>query len=1004
MNKLSFRLCLAVLSFSSLSLFAAQKNSIPEWQNPDVNDVNRLPIAASLETDAPVLSLDGMWKFQWFECLTDRSADFYRTDVDDSKWAEIPVPGMWELNGYGDAQYVNTRYAWALQSPNTPPTVPVLHNHAGQYRTRFEMPAGWKGSDVILTIGSATSCVRLWVNGKEVGYSEDSKLQADFDITKFVKPGENLIALEILRWCDGTYMECQDFWRLSGIARGVSVTALPKARLTDLHVNADMNGNYRFESWLTKAAKGVSYEISGPGIDGWRSVQGEGRLSGAKLWSAEEPNLYTLKAEVRDSKGNVTETVKTRFGFRTSKIEDGVLKINGQPVLIKGVNRHELSETGGYVVSREEMIRDLKIMKSLNINAIRTCHYPDDPYLYELADLYGFYVWDEANNESHGMGYKENALSSNPKYNKTIVERVQRMVHRDFNHPSIVVWSLGNESGWGKNFADAADWVHAYDKTRPVHYERAVEDPHVDIYSTMYASLEKHELLYKNKGATVYDYLRKPQTRPYIQCEYAHAMGNSCGGFKEYWDMTRSERQYQGGFIWDFQDQAIKWPSEKSTTGYIYAFGGDINKFEATDNSFNCNGVICADRSLHPHAYEIAYQHQDIWTRATAEGLKDGRVSVYNENFFTDLSKYRLVWTLEADGVAYRSGAVENLNVVPQGTAYVKLAYSEGDICPKASLVTLNVKYILKSACGLRQAGDEVAYEQFVLRESPIELKAGTRGRSCAADFDPKTGALTSYRIGGREMLREPLMPCFGRAVTENDLGAKLEKHLKCWLYPDFKLESFSRDEKRAEARYSIAGLCRVAVTYEFLPDGSIAVRESMSDIVPGAPHLFRFGVEFALDGALDRIKFVGPGPYETYSDRKSSAKLGWYDQKVADQYHYGYVRPQESGTHVDLRLFEILGQDGSGIAITSPSLFSASALPFGRRDIDMSISGGGRAENGDQRHSLELRPTGLTHVNLDLVQMGVGAPDSWGATPFNAYVVRPEARSFEFRIVPVVK
>ena len=994
------------MTLSLLALLAALAAQ-PDFQNPAVNAVNRLPMHATFETDAPSMSLDGLWKFQWFECLSDRDIDFYKTSVDDSQWAEMPVPGIWELNGFGDAQYVNTRYCWRLQHKNTPPTVPLEHNHAGQYRRHFAVPAAGRGRDIVLTIGSATSNVRVWVNGKMVGYSEDSKLQADFDITKYVKPGkDNLIALEVFRWCDGTYMECQDFWRLCGIARGVSLTALPKARVEDLRITADMDGNYKFEA--TANVKALSFEISGPGLERPLKVEATaqggkwtacGHLEGARLWSAEEPNLYSLTVKAGSS-----ETVSTHFGFRTAEVSGGQFKVNGKPVLIKGVNRHEISETGGYVVSREEMERDLLIMKRLNVNAIRTCHYPDDPYLYELADRYGFYVWDEANNESHGMGYGAETLAKNPLYHQTHQERIERMVRRDINHPCIITWSLGNEAGFGPNFSDAADWLHKFDSTRPIHYEQAAEDPCVDIYSTMYCSLEHGRSITTSKkthrqGKCVYDYLRSNPYRPYIQCEYAHAMGNSCGGFKDYWDMTRTEPQYQGGFIWDFQDQALKWPSEKSVTGYIYAFGGDINTLEASDNSFNCNGVICADRSLHPHAYEVAYQHQDIWT--SAKDLENGLVDIYNENFFIGLEKYRLEWSLDADGEPYKTGIVENLAVEPGATSEVALGYGPADICPKASLVTLNVKFVLKNRDGLLPAGSQVAYEQFILREKPFEIKAS--GREAVASFDKSTGALCSYKVGGRELLGEPLMPCFGRAVTENDLGAKLEDHMKCWLYPSFELLSFEQSASCATAVYAIDTICRVSVHYDMLADGSIRVSEKMTDLCSDARHIFRFGVEFALDGSLDRIEFVGAGPFENYIDRKSAAKVGKYSQMVSEQYHYGYVRPQESGTHCDLRYLKIVGQDARGIAVTSDSLFSASALPFGRKAIDLSLTGGGRNDGkGDQRHSLELRPDGLTHVNLDLVQMGVGGPDSWGQTPFEAYVLPAAERSFSFTVLPL--
>ena len=948
------------------------------WQDPSVNQINRYPMRASFETGAPRLSLHGEWDFRF----------------EGGQVRKMPVPGMWELNGCGDPLYVNTRYPWYGHAENTPGKAPDEHNYTGVYSRTVEIPAGWKGKDIFLHIGSVTSCVSLKINGKDVGYSEDSKLAAVFDISRFVTPGKPAsFEMTVRRWCDGTYLECQDFWRLTGFARETYLYARPKARIEDVRIVASADGSYEIKASSTKGVKTLAYYIDG------KKVAASGKVSSPRLWSAEEPNLYHLAVEALDRKGNVLEKAELDFGFRTVQIRGKQLLVNGRPVLIKGANRHEMSPTGGYVVSEEEMLRDIRIMKQLNINAVRTSHYPNDPRWLSLCDKYGIYVVDEANIESHGMGYGPATLAKEPTYAAMHMERVQRMVQRDFNHPSIIVWSLGNEAGDGPNFEACYNWLKAEDSSRPVQYERAsVQDKHYnvdrtglkyvsDIYCPMYLNYENSEE-FAVKG-----------DRPFIQCEYAHAMGNSEGGLKEYWDLVRKYPGYQGGFIWDFVDQALKWPSEKSSTGWIYAFGGDFNDYDPSDNSFNCNGIIAADRSWHPHAWEVLHQYQNIWT--TPVDAMKGLVEVYNENFFTDLSSYMLEWKLTQNGRVVRTGVVSGLDVPAQGSRRVNLGFDASSL---EGELLLDVRYVLKEAEPLLEAGRMMAYDQIVLREKPfVPAAPSLDGRTWSVGFDAATGALNSYKIGGRELLREPLMPCFGRAVTENDLGASLEKKQKCWLYPDFRLVSFERGEKAAKAVYDL-GFATVTMDYEICEEGVIRVRETMSGVKDKTPDMFRFGVETTLAGELDAISFYGCGPVESYADRKSSAPVGLYSQKVSDQYWMGYARPQESGTHVDLRWFDVTDSAGEGLRFSSPVYFSASALPFSRRDIDLSVTGGGRTEHGDQRHSLELRPDGKTHVNVDLVQMGLGCINSWGRLPRPEYRIHAEDRSFEFTITPLVK
>ncbi len=984
-----------LLSLLALAAFVPGAFAVEDWQNPDVNQRSRVPMHTSFATDSPRLSLEGIWKFQWYESPGERSLDFFKPGVDDSGWGSMPVPGMWELNGYGDPLYVNIQYAWDGHYQNNPPIVSTEHNYVGQYRRSFDIPAEWAGSDIFLSVGSATSNLRLWVNGKEVGYSEDSKLEARFDITKYVKPGQSaLIAMEIFRWCDGTYLECQDFWRYAGIAREVFLTARPKARIEDLHVSAGMDGGYRFDASLTKAAKGVKFYLSGPGYPE-REVPASGRVEGAALWSAESPSLYHLRAVCSDKKGE-TETAELDFGFRTVEIRGRQLLVNGQPILIKGADRHEMSATGGYVVTVDEMLEDIRIMKELNINTVRTSHYPNDPRWLDLCDRYGLYVIDEADIESHGMGYGPQTLGNNPIYKQSHLERVQRMAQRDVNHPSVIIWSLGNEAGNGQCFYAAYDWLKAWDQSRPIQYERAGEEYNTDIICYMYMSY-----------ADLIKYAENPAiTRPLIMCEYAHAMGNSMGGFEDYLDLFRKYPELQGGCIWDFVDQAVRWPSGKSRTGYIYAFGGDFNDYDPSDNAFNCNGIIAADRSLHPHAYEVQHGYRSILTSATSEQALDGRVSVYNENFFIDLSRYMLRWEVIADGRPVLAGQADAPKAAPQQTVTADLGFRAADLKDIPGELYLNVSYVLRCSDGILPAGTEVAHDQILLREAPYRLTAADLGgRHFEAYFDPATGALSSYKVDGKQLLAAPLMPCFGRAVTENDLGAWLQRRMGAWLYPEFKLVEMSVNlDQEIKTVYDVGeGLAKVEMRYAIAEDGSITVTEQMTEMREGAPELFRFGVEFAMPGAFNTLEFYGEGPFESYIDRQGASQMGIWKQTVADQYHFGYARPQESGTHVGMRWMRLTDAAGCGFEIAAPTQFSASALPFGRRDIDLSVTGGSRAKGGDQRHSLELQEDGLTHVNVDLAQMGLGCENSWGALPRPEYRLKAEPRVFSFTLKPLL-
>ena len=1012
-----------IITISANLAQAAQTD--PDWQNASVVERNRLPMRASFHTDDPLMSLHGLWKFKWYETPDGRSTTFFQPQTDDSDWGEMPVPGIWEVNGYGDPLYVNIGYCWKGQFENNPPYVPVEKNHVGQYRNSFTVPADWNGKQIILHIGSATSNIRVWINGKEVGYSQDSKLEARFDVTRFVKPGEeNLFAFEIFRWCDGTYLEDQDFWKLAGIARETYLTARGKDHIEDINVNADADGNLTWKVLATKGIKEVMFKIPRLGYslaldkpsavkDGLKVFEGAARFDNVMLWSAETPNLYYVEVSATDGKKSCG-TANLMTGFRTVKIEGKLLYVNGKPILIKGVNRHEMNPYGAYVISKEDMLRDIRIMKELNINTVRTCHYPDDPYWYELCDEYGLYVIDEANNEAHGLGYGEGTIAKNPLYNKEITNHVERMMRRDRNHPSIIVWSLGNEAGNGQNFFDAYDFAKAFDPTRPVQYEQgqggANRDRNSDIFCPMYI-----------RYANAEKYIKNDQDRPFIMCEYAHAMGNSMGGFKEYWDLIRKYPTFQGGCIWDFVDQALYKPAdaEKYGTDHVFAFGGDYNSEDPSDASFNNNGLIAPDRTWHRHAYEVRYQHRSILTWASPEEAAKGRVHIFNEYFFIPLDRFSLDWELVRNGVAFRRGSVASLGVQPQDSAAIDLGYKVNPELLKDSDVYLNISFRLNRQDGILPAGTELSYEQIVLSESwiPDAYKSLTLSkRPFEIEFDKETGSLTKYSYFGKNLISAPILPCFGRAVTDNDEGMlvdlSFDKEAKrmfaTWRNPEIKATSFEDrqdgDTRIVTVKYKPIEDAIPVLTYRIAPNGVINVTLSIEDAgnLKAAPHFFRVGVEFAMPGEYSQIDFYGEGPFDSYCDRRSSTMIGHYTQSVIDQYDYTVVRPQESGTHCGLKWFSVLNPDGNGIRITSSAKeFSASALPVSRQMLD---------RHPDFGHSLELkksahesdRTDGQTYVNLDLRQMGLGCVSSFGDHPLPAYLIPAVPYTFEFTMTPV--
>ncbi|MCM1066998.1 MAG: DUF4981 domain-containing protein [Muribaculaceae bacterium] len=1010
---------------------SAGAQTMTEWQDPDVSEINRAPMhtayfayenddlakAGDKSASKNYMSLNGPWKFNWVRNADQRPTDFFRTNFNDKGWDTMQVPAVWELNGYGDPIYVNVGYAWRNQYDNNPPYVPVENNHVGSYRRSFTVPADWSGKDIIAHFGSVTSNMYLWVNGRFVGYGEDSKLAHEFDLTPYLKPGkENLIAFQVFRWNDGTYLEDQDFFRYSGVGRDCYLYARDRKRIEDIRVTPDLDADYT-DGTLDidiKAKGNPAIELSlvdatGKEVAATSAKAGKStiKLANPHKWSAETPYLYTLYAKVKG--GN--EVIPVKVGFRKIELPgDGTILVNGKPVLFKGVDRHELDPDGGYVVSPERMMQDLAIMKQFNINGVRTCHYPNDDLWYELCDKYGIYVVAESNIESHGMGYGETTLAKNPMFKKEHLLRNQRNVQRNFNHPSIIFWSLGNEGGDGPNFAAAYEWVKAEDPSRAVQYERAGLEPHTDIFCPMYYTYEGME-----------KYAKDPkQTRPLIQCEYAHAMGNSEGGFKEYWDLIRRYPKLQGGFIWDFVDQS---PRVKDANGVtIYGYGGDFNRFDASDQNFCDNGLISPDRVPNPHMYEVGRIYQDIHT--TPVDAAKGKVKVYNENFFRDLSAYALEWNLLRNGQPVRSGRIDRLEVEPQQTADLTIDFGPTD---DSAEWLLNVAYVLKDAEGLLPAGHAVARDQITINgyksSEPVIANATGMNLPTATpevresdkryivvaapgvdiEFDRATGFMTRYEVAGQQFIEEgkALTPNFWRAPTDNDMGANLQNKYRAWHNPELKLTDLS-------AKASDGGLVNVTATYD-MPSvsGKLTMTYSINNVgavkvteafaaTAGAEvsPMFRFGVQMPMPAEYDRIEYYGRGPIENYVDRPHAADLGIYRQSVAEQF-YPYIRPQENGTKSDIRTWMQLDQAGRGLEITASAPFSASALNYSIESLD----------DGPvklQKHSQQVPQVPYVNLLLDKAQMGLGCIDSWGALPRPEYMLPYGDYSFTFMLKPV--
>ena len=1043
---------------------AIQQPTFTEWHDLQVNEINRLPLHtlhfAYDPNDFPgtgaeyldkkqsmnYMSLDGTWKFNWVANADERPTDFYKTDLDDSKWKNIQMPGNWEMLGYGQPEYVNVGFAWRGHFDQQPPAVPTKDNHVGSYRREINIPANWDGKRVIAHFGSVTSNIYLYVNGQFAGYAEDSKVAAEFDITPFLKKGKNLIAFQSFRWCDGSWCEDQDFWRLSGPARENYLYARSKEhRLLDVRVETELKNNYKDGALnITAKLQGntLAYfglydpdgkEVIVTGTDNVKNgvAKYQLRVKNVRKWSAETPNLYTLVVSPIQNGGMYSpyEIIQVKVGFRKVEIKNKQLLVNGQPVLLKGANRHEMDPDEGYNVSEKRMIQDIMMMKRLNINAVRTCHYPDDPRWYDLCDKYGLYVVAEANQESHGFQYGDDAAAKKPEFAKQIMERNQHNVSMFYNHPSIITWSMGNETVMGDNFIQAYKWIKSQDKTRPVQYEQARRGEGTDIFCPMYYPVSACEKYAKDPNSPM----------PLIQCEYNHTMGNSGGNLSDYWDLVRKYPIFQGGFDWDFVDQALHRNIVKpmSILPYKmnneelrkieYTYGGDYNKYDPSDNNFNCNGIIGPDRQLNPHAYEVAYQYQNIWAKMV--NAEAGQVSVYNENFFRDLSNYALAWSLEEDGVETQNGTIADLDVPAQQTRTFTIPYDRSKITGKE--VFLNIDFRLKNAEPLLTAGQVVAYAQLpVVTKQACEgdcskmlaeghgkkkMKLAAKKNNVIAvttpnltfKLDRTTGLISEYAYNGKSMLGEggTLKPNFWRAPTDNDMGANLQKKFKVWKNPQMNLKNIDvKKDKKANTVTIVTSFDmpevqgQMDITYlVFANTGAVKVTEDFK-ATEGAKvsDMFRFGMLLQMPYSMEKSTYYGRGPIENYSDRKDCMRIAIYNDDADNQY-FPYIRPQESGTKSDIRWWKQTDATGLGLQVKSCAPFYASALHFDTEELD-------DGDEKEQRHSFDLKKSKFTNLFLDAAHMGVGGENSWGAWPLEKYRVHYGNKTFNFVLIPQTK
>jgi beta-galactosidase len=1048
-----------ILLFAFVFSITAKSQSL-EWEDLSIFKINTTAPHSHFELFASQTqkekgnqsslekSLNGMWDFKWYTTPDKAPTNFFSNDFDRSQWGQIPVPANWQFHTDDFPLYSNIVYPYEIN----PPFMPKDYNPVGCYARTFTIPENWDNHKVFLHFAGVNSALYVWVNGQKVGYSEGSKTPAEFDITSYLLAGDNQLAVQVIRWSDGTYLEDQDFWRLSGIERDVRLYASPKkASLRDFTVRTNLNESYTqatlevdvlLSNFSRQKSKGhISLEL----MYGNSSIAQTSKLFSLKkgieslvksvistqnmrLWSSEVPNLYTLWIRVFDSKGNETHALSQAVGFRETKIENGQFLVNGQPILFKGVNRHEHDEWTGHVVSKESMRKDIEIMKANNINAVRTSHYPNDPYWYDLCNQYGIYVIDEANIESHGFHYKkEDTPAYKPEFEAMHLDRIERMVKRDKNQPCIISWSMGNEAGDGPSFVKGYKWAKAYDPTRPVMYERTSEhpyykktsididlEPHTDYFSWMYAPME---MIKK-------EYLGKFPERPFIWCEYSHAMGNSNGNIADLWDMVRKERQMQGGFIWDFVDQGLAAMDEDGTK--YWKFGGDFAPDHYhTDGNFCLNGIVNADRTPHPALEEVKHVYQNVHASWVDENKKE--IMLYNENFFTSLAAYRLEFALLKNGVEIES-YTQSLQTLPQETAYIPLAFKSE--LENSSDYHVNIYGKLKKADELLAEGHLAFSEQLLLQEGEIETSEGGQNGQIevvenqneihfsigelSLGFNKSSGYLTTLNVSGSEMLLKSPKPHYWRAPIDNDYGNKMPTRLKAWKKASENQMLFSFSHKKTKQGYLVESVFELAavnskavMSYLIQPNGSFRVTHSFDY---GGAHdkteMPRVGLNMQLSSSLENVEWYGRGPHENYIDRKASAFMGSYSAKV-NEMKFDYGRPQENGYRTQTKQLSITDQNGVGLQFMGLPEFSFAVHNNTSDDYDDGAWKNSKRKdalgNPKNSHLNDIKPRDLLNLNIDYRQMGVGGDNSWGAKPHDQYLIWPKDYTYSFIIQPII-
>ncbi|MBD5782478.1 DUF4981 domain-containing protein [Pelagicoccus sp. NFK12] len=1028
----AFTLACQATSFAESSL---------EWENPEIFQINREAPRASFvryQSEATALegeiadstyvkSLNGDWTFNWSAKPADRPVGFESPDFDVSSWGTIPVPSNWELEGHGIPIYANLVYPF----PKNPPFIDHADNPVGSYRRTFTIPENWDGKRVYLSFGAVRSAMYIWLNGESIGYSEGSKTEAEFDITDALQEGENLLAVEVYRWSDASYLEDQDFWRLSGIERDVNLYATNPTTLADFRIIADLDETYRdglFSASLKLTNKGdatETIEVEGKLLDGDKTAASfktkikvpangeadfnfEKKLPKVRKWTAETPELYTLQLKTTPARGE-SEYTKTRVGFRKVEIKNSQFLVNGQPVYLKGVNLHDHDPVTGHVVSEEITLLDLRIMKENNINAIRCSHYPKNPYFYELCDEYGFYVVDEANIEIHGMGTTNQGSFDEsihpaylPEWADAHLDRVQRMYHRSKNHPSIIIWSLGNEAGNGQNHFANYDWLKAQDSTRPVQYEGATNHSNSDLQVPMYWNIEKTE-----------QYVSNNPTRPFIMCEYAHAMGNSVGNLQDYWNVFEKYPSAQGGFIWDWVDQGILAQNEEGVP--YWAYGGDLGSAHIRhDENFCLNGIVNADRSPHPALFEVKKVYQHIKFRDFDPASKS--LEIYNGYYFTNLSEFDLFYTLSKEGRTVAMGPLPDLELAP--TQATRVALPIGDLDPSTEWqLTLEAK--TKHADPLLKAGHTLAAEQFSIGSYSAEgFKKAVPGdvidisedglltlsnKDFSIRFDSDTGFPVSLVYGQKSILKESSRANFWRAPTDNDYGFRMPTEWKAWkeagLSPklvSLKYKRHSSGSVSVHVGYKLPVVdADFRIDYTVNRNGEILVTNKLVGVSSDLPNLPRFGNTMILEESYAQAKYYGRGPFENYQDRNTAAFLAQYSSSVEDL-GFAYARPQENGYRTDVRWVEFLDASGQGIRIESvdrPLGFNA------RHQYDSDFDAG---DKKSQTHMSDIKHRPLVSVNIDHSQMGVGGDTSWGELPHKQYRLAPQDYEYSYIIRPV--